>query len=73
MAYQEFLLTYGGDIQESGLLFENSKIVTILDTYELIFSHGPYFAGVREAAEKGPAIRLAHMLKKKLEEAASEQ
>ena len=73
MAYQEFLLTYGGDIVESGLSIKNAKIVSILDTYELIFSHGPYFAGVREATDEGPAIRLAHMLKKKLEEAASEQ
>jgi hypothetical protein len=73
LAYQEFLVTYGGDIVESGLSIKNAKIVMILDTYELIFSHGPYFAGVREAADKGPAIRLAHMLKKKLEEAASEQ
>lgn len=73
LAYQEFLLTYGGHILESGLSIKNAKIVMILDTYELIFSHGSYFAGVREAADIGSAIRLAYMLKKKLEEAASEQ
>ena len=72
-AYQEFLLNYGGHILESRLPIMHAKIVTILDTYEVIFSHGPYFAGVREATDKDQAIHLAHMLKKKLEGVVSEQ
>jgi hypothetical protein len=72
-AYQEFLLNYGGDILESRLPIMHAKIVTILDTYEVIFSHGPYFAGVREATDKDQAIHLAHTLKKKLAEVVSEQ
>ncbi len=71
-AYREFLLTYGGNILEMELPIKDAEIVMILDAYEIIFTHGPYLAGIREATDKNQAIHLAGILKKKLEEVVSE-
>jgi hypothetical protein len=45
----------------------------ILDTYEVIFSQGPYIAGVREATDTAQAIALAVTLKKNLEKNVPEK
>ena len=37
-------------------------MIEILDTYEIIFSHGPFLAGVREATSRDQAARLAIQL-----------
>ena len=43
-------------------------MVDILETFEIIFSQGPYVAGVREAEDKDLARKLAMRLVKKLNE-----
>jgi hypothetical protein len=72
-AYQRFLLAFGGEKQASNPLIANASVVMILDTYEIIFSQGPYIAGVREAADTAQAIGLAVTLKKNLEKNVSEK
>jgi hypothetical protein len=50
------------------LPIKNAQMVEILDTYEIIFSYGPFLAGVREAASREQAedlaIRLYHQISK---------
>jgi hypothetical protein len=48
-------------------------MVHILDTYEIVFSHGPYLAGVREAADQKPAQELAMQLFNRIKEATDEE
>ena len=65
--YTVFLLAYGGQKIEAQLPIKGARLIEILDTYEIIFSHGSYLAGIREAATikqaKTLAIRLYHLIK----------
>jgi hypothetical protein len=72
-AYHRFLLAFGGEKQASNPLIKNARVVMILDTYEVIFSQGPYTAGVREATDTAQAINLAVTLKKNLEKNVPEK
>jgi hypothetical protein len=72
-AYHRFLLSFGGEKKPTSPLMANARVVMILDTYEVIFSRGPYIAGVREAADSAQAIALAVTLKRNLEKNASEK
>jgi hypothetical protein len=72
VAYQKFLETFGGQTIDANLPFKNAKLVEILETYEVIFSCGPFMAGVREAASKEQAINLAVQLYEKLKEVADD-
>lgn len=72
-AYHRFLLAFGGEKQASSPLIANARVVMILDTYEVIFSQGPYIAGVREATDTAQAINLAVTLKKNLEKNVPEK
>jgi len=60
--YRDFLIAFGGKTAESDLAIKSAKMIYILDTYEIVFSHGPYLAGVREAADQAPAQELALQL-----------
>jgi hypothetical protein len=66
-AYRDFLMAFGGQNLDTTLPIKNSKMVEILETYEIIFSFGPFLAGVREAVDeeqaKNLAIQLYHKLK----------
>jgi hypothetical protein len=61
-SYRDFLIAFGGKTVESDLGIKTAKMIHILDTYEIVFSHGPYLAGVREAAAQKPAQELAMQL-----------
>lgn len=61
-AYQEFLATFGGQFRDADLPIKGARLVEILETYEVIFSCGPYVAGVREADNKELAIQLSQRL-----------
>jgi hypothetical protein len=67
-AYGNFLMTFGGLKLDQPLPIENGFIVEILDTYEIIFSYGPYLAGVREAPTANQALELAIRLSNRLKE-----
>jgi len=68
-AYQKFLETFGGQSLDANLAIKDAKLVEILETYEVIFSCGPFMAGVREAASKEQAMNLAVQLYDKLKAA----
>ncbi|MGD2024245.1 MAG: hypothetical protein PVG96_11505 [Desulfobacterales bacterium] len=71
-SYRDFLIAFGGKKVESDLGIKTAKMIHILDTYEIVFSHGPYLAGVREAAEQQPAQELAMNLFNRIKETAHE-
>jgi hypothetical protein len=66
MAYQRFLVANGGVDVKTGTEIPGAKLVEILDTFELIFSHGRFLAGIHAAEDKGHAERLAVTLMQKL-------
>ncbi len=68
-AYTAFLLTYGGQNIEKQVPIKNARIIKILDTYEIIFTHGSYLAGIREAATVQEAKMLADRLYDRIKEA----
>jgi len=66
-AYARFLLAYGGQNVEGKLPIKDARLIKILDTFEIVFSHDSYLAGTREAATmdqaKTLAIQLYHRIK----------
>ncbi len=68
LKYHEFLMRYGGKSAKSEMGIKGARIVTISGTYEVIFTHGPYLAGVHEAMDKGQSEYLAGMVRKKLDQ-----
>jgi hypothetical protein len=71
-SYRDFLIAFGGKATESDLAIKTAKMIHILDTYEIVFSHGPYLAGVREAADQQLAQELAIKLFNRIKEAGRE-
>jgi hypothetical protein len=61
-SYADFLMAFGGSAAESDLAIPSAKVIYILDTYEVVFFHGPYLVGVREATAQQPAQDLALQL-----------
>jgi hypothetical protein len=61
-SYAAFLLTYGGQNIEERLPIKDARMIKILDTSEIIFSHDSYLAGVREASTADQAKTLASRL-----------
>ena len=71
-AYHKFLMSFGGQAIEAEIEIEGAQQVEILDTYEIIFSHGAYLAGVREAVTIDQAKALAMKLYNRLKEVSGE-
>jgi hypothetical protein len=67
-AYTAFLLAYGGQNIEEQLPIKDARTIKILDTFEIVFSYGPYLAGVREAADIHQAKTLAMRLYQRIKE-----
>jgi hypothetical protein len=72
LGYGDFLIAFGGKTAESDPGIKTARMIHILDTYEIIFSHGPYLAGVREAAEKQAAQELAMQLFNRIKAVSAE-
>ncbi len=70
--YADFLTAFGGSPTESDPAIPAARMVYILDTYEMVFSHGHYLVGVREAIEKQKAQQLARQLFDGIQEATRE-
>jgi len=70
--YQKFLTAFGGETVEFDLPIATAKMIHILDTYEIVFAHDAYLAGVREAAEKQSAMELAIRLFNRIKEVNDE-
>jgi hypothetical protein len=71
-SYRDFLTSFGGETVESESGIKTAKVIYILDTYEIIFSHGLYLAGVREAADQKTAQELALKLFNRIKETSRE-
>jgi thiamine biosynthesis protein ThiC len=71
--YGDFLVEFGGKTDESDPGIRTAEMIHILDTYEIVFSHGPYLAGVREAADKQPAQELEMQLFNRIKAANNEE
>jgi hypothetical protein len=71
-SYRDFLLAFGGKTAGSDLAIKSAKMIHILDTYEIVFSYGPYLAGVREAADQASAQELAIQLFNRIKEVSAE-
>lgn len=68
-AYHAFLLENGGADTPLEVQIPGAVLVKIMDTFEIIFHHGPYIAGVHEAESLAAARKLAVRLEAKLAEA----
>ena len=72
-AFYGFLKEFGGRDQETGLTIHGIKVIEIMGTHDVVFSRGPFFAGVHEALEKKTAEQLALKLDNRLREILSAQ
>lgn len=61
-AYHDFLLMAGGRDLAAESLPAGARLVTIMDTYEVIFSRGAHLAGVHQAESQALALDLAQAL-----------
>ena len=62
--FRQFLVAFGGNELET----KEYIVIEILETYEVIFTFGPYMAGVHEAANQKQAVSLAQSIRNQLEE-----
>lgn len=68
-AYRDFLIEFGGSetAKPEGFAREGFFAIDIMDVYEVVFSHGPYLAGVHMSEDKDVANRLATLLDRHIE------
>jgi hypothetical protein len=67
-AYHGFLLANGGVSVESDIGVPGAKVVKILDSFEVVFCHGKFLAGIHAAQDRSQAERHAIRLMQKLSE-----
>jgi hypothetical protein len=67
--YRQFLIAFGGQ----ATAVENGHIVDILDAHEIIFTQGPYVAGIHEATDREKALELSRSLQAGIEDAIGRQ
>ncbi len=65
--FSEYFLRFGGQELGAGFPSQNGRIIEIMDTFNVIFSEGPYLAGVHEAMNIEIARELASRLHKKID------
>jgi hypothetical protein len=72
-AYRDFLVRFGGTVVPLDSAGDRAApaVIEILGTYEIVFSIGPYLAGIHEAAALKPALQLAEALRHRIEEATA--
>jgi hypothetical protein len=70
--YTKFLLAFGGQNIEAQLPIKDARLIEILDTYEIVFFHDSYVAGIREAATINQAKMLVIRLYDQINEGGSE-
>lgn len=62
----DYYLGYGGRKLTVAGLPHGSLAISIMDSFEIIFAHGKYLAGVHEATDLGHAVKLAADLQRTL-------
>jgi hypothetical protein len=67
-SYSGFLISLGGKPVKSETNPDNAEIIEIMDTFEVIFTKGPYLAGIHSADDLNGAKKIASALNKRLGE-----
>ncbi|MEW5911745.1 MAG: DUF6599 family protein [Thermodesulfobacteriota bacterium] len=67
--YVKFLLDNGGKQAPEPAGLPGARLVEIMGTWELVFSQGPFLAGVRGAEDQAATLALARLLRARLSEA----
>ena len=70
-SFSQTLVTYGATAVDKTPSVANAKILKFFDTYEIIFSHGSYVAGVHEAVDLTHAETVAKRLAGHLKQQAN--
>jgi len=70
--YQKFLLNFGGKLLDSAGQAPPVRMIEIFETYETIFTRGPYLAGVHEAPDREMALLMTDRLNQQLQQAGNE-
>jgi len=66
--YSQFLIKFGGSDLQTEIQIKNIKILEIMDTYEIIFTHGAFLAGIHGAEKRETAEKLAIMIYQQINE-----
>ncbi len=69
--YYDFLISNGGNAKQTAIKTLEGKIVDFYGTTEIVFTVGPFVAGIHEAENRQAAENLAEILLNKLNEAAN--
>ncbi len=69
-AFHRYWMDYGGEELVVPDSLPGARIVTILDSYEIVVVHGAYLIGVHEASSLAFGLDLAVRLKRMIEEAS---
>ncbi len=70
-AFGTFLLTYGGRALDPEPSLPEAQVIEIMDTFDIVFTVGPFVAGVHEAMDRSTAVDLALRLAQTLKGIAS--
>jgi hypothetical protein len=65
-AYGAFLVTYGGTVRAPEASLPSGQVIEIMDTFDIVFTVGPFVAGVHEAPDRSSAAELALRLNQTL-------
>ena len=65
-AYHQFLMDNGAKNLKPEVTIQGAKMAEIMGTYELIFSHGPFMAGVHQTERRELAENMAGILNQRL-------
>jgi len=68
IAYQEYLLEYGGESVPVSIPLFNGKLIQLHNMFELVFTHNDYVGGVHQAPTQTAAETLAKQLSAQLTE-----
>jgi len=69
--YSRFLIDNGASLKDTAVTELKGSVLDFYDLTEIIFSQGPYVAGVHEADDQSLAEQAALMLKNKIKEVIS--
>jgi hypothetical protein len=61
-AYREAFRSFGARVQPAPAELSGGSVLTILDTTKIIFSRGPFVAGVHESPDRDAAVKVAREL-----------
>jgi hypothetical protein len=72
-AYVAFLLSFGGSRLITAIQVPDIQVVSIMNAIEMVYTIGPYLAGVHEAANIEVAENMALRLSQRLQEVRNER